>query len=181
MRREIPAVRILPMSDKAPGFVNRDIANVQRTLFLQDLPTNGGRFRYPRAGLNALAGTIVLFQYRAHVIASAVFVRDERFDRPRRGYAGALHFEVASIRTFDPVDAKSMRAIWPAFRTFGHVKQFLNPGRYAIFKRRLKRVQAPTHPSPPPPRRGKAPRAKRPEPRPRDLSPPPSTLTNSDN
>jgi hypothetical protein len=143
MRREIPAVRILPMSDKTPGFVGRDIADVQRSTFLRDLQVNGGRFRYPRAGLNARAGTVVLFQYRARVIASALFIRDERFDHRRRGYAGMLHFDVASIRTFDPVDANAMRAVWPAFRAFGHVKQFLNPGRYAMFKRRLKRVQAP--------------------------------------
>src|SRR5256885_9840552 len=142
MRREIPAVRILPMSDKTPGFVGRDIADVQRRTFLRDLPMNGGRVRYPRAGLNAPIGTIVLFQYRARVIASALFIRDERFEHLRRGYAGTLHFDVASIRTFDPVDANAMRAVWPAFRAFGHVKQFLNPGRYAMFKRRLKRVQA---------------------------------------
>src|SRR2546421_9646378 len=61
MRREIPAVRILPMSDKTPGFVGRDIADVQRRTFLRDLSMNGGRFRYPRAGLNAPAGGGVLF------------------------------------------------------------------------------------------------------------------------
>ena len=131
------------MSDKTPGFVGRDIADVQRRTFLRDLQVNGGRFRYPKAGLNARAGTIVLFQYRARVIASALFIRDERFDHPRRGYAGTLHFDIASIRTFDPVDANAMRAVWPAFRYYGHVKQFLNPGRYPMFKRRLKRVQAP--------------------------------------
>jgi hypothetical protein len=125
------------MSDKAPGFIGRDIADVQRTLFLRELTANGGRFRYPRAGLNARAGTVVLFQYRARVIASAVFIRDERFERPRRGYAGVLRFEVSSIMTFDPVDAEAMRAAWPAFRAFGHVKQFLNPARYPMFKRRL--------------------------------------------
>jgi hypothetical protein len=152
MPPEIHAIRILPMSDKAPGFVNRDIADVQRRTFLRDLPANGGRFRYPRAGLNARPGTIVLFQYRAHVIASAVFLRDERFERPRRGYAGELRFDIASIKTFDPIDAQAMRTIWPAFRAFGHVKQFLNPTRHAIFKRRLKRIQKPTiHQSPDPP------------------------------
>jgi hypothetical protein len=136
--RSIPAVRILPMSDKARGFVGRSIADVQRGLFERDLRANGGRFRYPRAGLVAPAGTVVLFQYRARVIASAVFVRDERFERPVRGYAGVLHFEVESIRTFEAVDAKTMRKAWPAFRAFGHVKQALHPGRYAAFVRRLR-------------------------------------------
>jgi len=138
--RSIPAVRILPMSDKARGFVGRSIADVQRGLFERDLPANGGRFSYPRAGLVAPVGTIVLFQYQARVIASAVFVRDERFERSVRGYAGVLHFEVGSIRTFEPVDAQTMRKVWPAFRAFGHVKQALHPGRYAALRRRLKRV-----------------------------------------
>jgi hypothetical protein len=140
---QIPAVRILPMSDKAPGFVGRSIADVQRGLFERELRTNGGRFRYPRAGLVAPAGTLVLFQYRARVIASAVFVRDERFEKPRRGSAGVLHFEVGSIRTFEPVDAETMRKVWPAFRAFGHVKQALHPGRYAALRRRLKTVGKP--------------------------------------
>jgi len=89
---------------------------------------NGGRFRYPRAGLVAPAGTIVLFQYRARVIASAVFVRDERFERRGAALAGELHLEMASIRTFEPVDAATMRKAWPAFSGVRHVKQALHPG-----------------------------------------------------
>jgi hypothetical protein len=135
MRREIPAVRILPMSDKIRGFVGRSIEDVQRGLFMRDLPANGGRFRYPRVGLKARAGTVVLFQYRARIIASAVFVRDEKFER-RVG--GTLHFEPASFRIFEPVDVEAMRKVWPAFRAFGHVRQFLNPTLYGKFKRRLK-------------------------------------------
>ena len=142
-QREIPAVRILPMSDRAPSFVGRSIESVQAGCFLCDLPRVGGRYRYPSAGLNAPAGTVVLFQYRVRVIASGVFVRDERYERPRGGYAGALHFEPGSFRTFEPVDAEAMRAAWPAFRGFGHVKQHLNPARYPAFVRRLKRVARP--------------------------------------
>jgi hypothetical protein len=143
MRRDIPSVRILPMSDKADGFVGRSIEHVQRGLFLRDLPTCGGRYRYPSSGLNAEPGTVVLFQYRVHVIASGVFLRDEKFDRPINGYGGALHFDVTTLRTFDPFDAEAMRKVWPGFRAFGHVKQYLNPARYSMFKRRLKRVASP--------------------------------------
>src|SRR5258708_2527805 len=127
MRHEIPAVRILPMSDRQRAFRGRSIEDVQEGCFLRDLPTNGGLYRYPSAGLNARAGTGVLFQYRARVIASAVLLRDEKFERPVGGYGGALHFDTASFRTFEPVDADAMRKAWPGFRGFGHVKQFLNP------------------------------------------------------
>jgi hypothetical protein len=135
-----PAVRILPMSDKLEGFRGRGIEDVQRRCFLRDLPKRKGRFRYPAVGLNAAAGTVVLFQYQARVIASAVFLRDEKFEKPKRGCAGELVFDPASFRTFDPVDGDAMRKTWPAFRRFGHVRQFLNPTGYPAFKRRLKNV-----------------------------------------
>jgi hypothetical protein len=143
MGRDIPSVRILPMSDKLKGFRNLSIEDVQRRLFLRDLPACGGRFRYARAGLNAPAGTIVLFQFQARIIASAVFVRDEKFPRPHDGCAGAMHFDPISIRTFDPLDVETMRKAWPSIRAFGHVKQRLNPARYLLLKRRMRNVVSP--------------------------------------
>ncbi len=143
MSRQVPAVRIWPMSDKLEGFRGRNIEDVQAKTFLRGLPKCGGRYRYPKVGLNAEPGTVVLFQYRARIIASAVFLRDEKLPRARDGSAGTLYFDVASIRTFDPLDVEAMRKVWPSFRAFGHVKQFLNPLRYSQFDRRLKNVAAP--------------------------------------
>jgi hypothetical protein len=143
MPPEIPAIRILPMSDKIDGFRGRSIEDVQRWCFLKYLPAHDGRFSYLSSGLDAAPGTVVLFQYRARIIASAVFLRDDKYDRPKRGHAGALYFDVKSFRTFEPIDAEKMRKIWPAFRAFGHVKQFLNPTLYPLFKRRLKHVTSP--------------------------------------
>jgi hypothetical protein len=131
------------MSDRAEGFRGRSVEDVQARCFLRDLPARRGRFRYPSAGLNADPGTVVLFQYRARIIASAVFLRDEKFERPVRGCSGALYFDVASFRTFDPLDVQAMRRIWPAFRGFGHVKQHLNPTRYPMFRRRLTHLASP--------------------------------------
>jgi len=146
MAQDIPGVRIFPMSDRAPGFVGKGIERVRRDVFLRDLPRNGGRFRYRASGLDARSGTVVLFQYQARVIATAVFLRDEKAERrgdAKKGvYGGALYFDVASIRTFEPVDAAGMRKAWPGFRGFGHVKQFLNPAGYPAFRRRLKGVTA---------------------------------------
>ena len=143
MHRNIPSVRILPMSDKADGFRGRGIAEVQAKIFLRELPRQKGRYRYPSAGLNAEPGTVVLFQYQARIIASAVFLRDEKFAKPIAGYGGAIYFDVKSFRTFDPLDAGAMRKVWPAFRAFGHVKQSLNPTLYPQFKRNLKNVASP--------------------------------------
>jgi hypothetical protein len=131
------------MSDQIEGFRGRSIEDVQRNTFLRDLATNGGRFRYRASGLNAPAGTIVLFQFRARVIASATFVRDEKLERPTRGITGILHFEPQSIRTFEQINADVMRQLWPGFRSFGHVKQRLNPACYGAFKRRRKGILTP--------------------------------------
>lgn len=135
------SVRIWPMSDKLEGFGDRSIEDVQARLFRRDLVRCGGRFSYPRMGLAAPAGTVVLFQFKARIIASALFLRDEKFPHPRRGCAGQMHFDPASIRTFDPVAAETLRKTWPAFRAFGHVKQRLNPARYPMLCRRLRNIR----------------------------------------
>jgi hypothetical protein len=85
----------------------------------------------------------VLFQYDARIIASAVFKEHERFEQPEHGYWGALWFDPESIRTFRPVDRDELRAVWPEFRNFGHVKQHLNPKHYPAFEKRLADVEAP--------------------------------------
>jgi len=118
---------------------------VQMGFFLEELPSppKNGRYRYPTAGLNAEAGTIVLFQYEGAIIASAILSHSERFEQPENGYRGALWFDVHSIRTFAPVGRNALRKIWPEFRNFGHVKQFLNPAKYPAFEKQLVDVMAP--------------------------------------
>ena len=132
------------MSDRIEGFRGRSIQDVQQKVFLRSLPRMKGRYRYRATGLNAPAGTVVLFQFRGRVVASAVFVRDEKFERAKGPHAGEIYFAPDSFRVFDPVDADTMRKAWPWFRRFGHVKQALNPAGYAAFRRRLKNVRAPS-------------------------------------
>jgi hypothetical protein len=131
------------MSDKTEGFRGRSIEEVQSGIFLRELPLRKGRYRYPRSGLSAEPGTLVLFQYRARGIASAVFLRDEKFDPPKNSHAGELHFDPTSFRTFEPLDVEAMQKLWPRFRAFGHIKQFLNPTLYPQFKKRLKHLALP--------------------------------------
>jgi hypothetical protein len=143
-KREIPAIRIFPMSDKIAGFRGRSIEDVQKRVFLRDLPACDGRYRYPSAGLNAPVGTLVLFQFQARIIASGVFLHDEKFLRKVRGCAGELRFDPKAFCVFEPLDVEAMRKVWPSFRAFGHVKQYLNPAMYSKFRRRLKGVATST-------------------------------------
>jgi hypothetical protein len=139
-----PSVRILPMSSKVPGFHNRTIEEVQQIYFLNKLPKNKGRFSYPSTGLKAPPGTIVLFQFQAHIIATAIFERDEKFPRPKNTHAGILHFDPRSFQTFDPLDINAMRKAWPRFHAFGHAKQKLNPECYPELCRLLQNARIPS-------------------------------------
>jgi len=141
--RDLPAVRIWPMSDRIAGFVGLSHEEVQLIYFLDKLPKKGGKFPYRASGLNSPAGTVVLFQFKGRVIASGVFARDEKFEKPKNGHGGVMHFETDSFRVFEPVDVEGMRKAWPRFRGFGHVKQVLNPAMYPSFRRRLKNVRIP--------------------------------------
>src|SRR5262245_36270951 len=108
MRKTPPAVRILPMDSKEePGFVGRTAEEIQHHFFLTELVRPGrppGRYCYHKLGLRAEPGTVVLFQYGGKIIASAVLLSVEQFDAPEPGgHAGAFHFDVQSIKVFDPV------------------------------------------------------------------------------
>jgi hypothetical protein len=147
--KKIPAVRILPMSPNQKSFRGRSLEDVQQEFFLKELPSppKNGRFRYPTSGLSAERGTMVLFQYEGRIIASAILDRKERFERPQHGYKGALWFDPKSIRTFQPVGPDEVRAIWPEFRRFGHVKQYLDPANYPAFEKQLIGVATPAESS----------------------------------
>ena len=145
MSKTIPAVRILPMSPQEKTFRGRSVEDVQQGFFLKELPSprRNGRYRYPTSGLCAKPGTVVLFQYEGRIIASAIFERNERFERLEDGYKGAPWFDPDSIRTFQPIGPAEIRAIWPAFRNFGQAKQSLNPRNYHAFEKTLIGVETP--------------------------------------
>jgi hypothetical protein len=129
-----------------PLFAGRSAEDVQGDFFLRLLPgaPRHGRYLIRTYGLNAAAGTVVLFQYDNRVIATAVFDRRERFDPPQGDYHGALYFDPASIRVFEPVGAEVLREVWPGeFTGFSRIKQSLSPAKYPAFERRLVDVELP--------------------------------------
>ena len=140
-----PAVRILPMDSKEePGFVGCSIEDVQQQYFLRELVRPGrppGKYHYRKAGLRAEPGTVILFQYSGHLIASAVLTAVERFIKTEYGYGGALYFDPASIKVFDPVDAAALAKIWPQVTRLGQAKWSLDPTRYAAFAKKLTGVE----------------------------------------
>lgn len=143
-----PAVRILPMDSKAePGFVGCTAEQIQQQFFLRELPRPdrpAGRYSYHKLGLRAEPGTIVLFQFAGKIVASAVFMRRERFDVRQRGsYEGALYFDVNSIKIFDPVGLEAIVKIWPHVKRLGRAKWSLDPKRYPAFEQKLTGAESP--------------------------------------
>jgi len=118
---------------------------LQESFFLTDLPSRPeGYYRHYKYGLDTPEGTVVLFQYRKEIVASAIFAGSKRLEKPdENGYSGSLYFDTASIRVFDPIDSSAIVNIWPKFPGFSHVKHSLDPKRYAEFEALLKNVEAP--------------------------------------
>jgi hypothetical protein len=139
-----PSIRTLPMSTEE--FSEWSVEDIQQKFFLEDLPfrSDGGYLHY-RYGLKTPSGSVVLFQYRNVLVASAIFRDASRFAEPdENGYEGMLYFQPTSIRVFVPIDSNVVSRIWPAFRRFSHVKQSLDPNGYLAFERELRNVRIPT-------------------------------------
>ena len=138
-----PAVRILPMS--TDEFENCSIEELLQNFFLKRLTRRpDGSYWYYKTGLKTPNGSVVLFQYRNFLVASAIFQDSERFDEPdEEGYEGKLFFDTKSIRVFAPVRSDAIRQIWPEFGGFSHVKWSLDPKGYSVFVSNLKHTAAP--------------------------------------
>jgi len=149
MTDEIPAIRILPMSEdefrepvsKRP----KTHEEVQSEFFLKELPAReGGRYYFRKSGLKAEQGTVVLFQYDNKIIAKAVFVRQEKFETAEGPYEGAIYFDIDSIRVFDPVGPDLLHVVWPEeFKGFSNVKSQLTPESFPEFEEQLENTRSP--------------------------------------
>jgi len=118
---------------------------VQQTFFLKELSSRpNGYYRYRKTSLKAPMGSVVLFQYDGYIIASAILMGVETFQREEAGgYRGAMHFDVKSIKVFDPVSSSTIARIWPEFKAFGRAKQSLSPDCYPTFVQKLSDVEIP--------------------------------------
>ena len=140
-----PEVRILPMdSTKEFPYPAWTINKLQCRFFRRDLADNGV-YMYQLKGMKAGPASIVLFQFRSAIVASAVLDDTEPYDDPylhENGlcYYGEFRFRISTISVFNPVDSDTMQTIWGRptngynrFKTFSQAKQSLDPQRYPQF------------------------------------------------
>ncbi|MCQ6281610.1 hypothetical protein [Bacillus sp. EB600] len=126
---EVPAIRLLPMSENDPEFTGKSIDEVQEW-FINELPYRKYNFKN---GMNAASGTLVLFQYKGHVIASAILEEKIMYDEDNEGsYRGAYYFTPTSIAVFTPITTEEMGIIWIQFKGFNQSLQKLDVNQYEL-------------------------------------------------
>ncbi|MEK5174571.1 hypothetical protein NST63_15370 [Heyndrickxia sp. FSL W8-0496] len=130
----IPAIRLLPMSETDPEFTGKSIEFLQEW-FVNVLPNRKYNFK---KGMNTDSGTLVLFQYQAHVIASAILEKKIRYDEEKKGgYKGAYSFIPESIAVFTPITSEEIKVIWGQFKGFNQSLQELDVNMYELLSKLL--------------------------------------------
>lgn len=121
-------MQILPMSKiEFP-----DMAAV-RAFFLTTLPgEQDGRYQYRTSGMSAAPGTMILFQFDSHIVASATLVGTTKYDTQDGPYHGEFQFE--DIRVFDPLKLEDIQKVWPEVQELKNAKRKLDD-RLAEFDR----------------------------------------------
>jgi len=122
-----PAIRLLPMSGSDPTFIDKSIEDLQEWIKTKLLD---GTYLY-KTRMETSRGTLVLFQFNNHVIASAVLKEIKIFEkRTVEGYTGEYKFVSSSIRVFNPITSEEIRRIWNDFKHFSQSMQKLDINQY---------------------------------------------------
>lgn len=139
-----PSIRILPMSAELE-FPSTTIKQLQDDFFLRKLPFSHpyGEYYFRNSGIDAPSGSVVLFQFENHLVASAVLISSTKFEAPLGEYSGSLSLLPPSIKVFSPINVLKMKSIWTSFQSFSQVKQSLPPEQYPEFVKSLVDVRTP--------------------------------------
>lgn len=130
----IPAIRLLPMSADDPEFGEKTIEDVQEW-FTNELPYRVYNFK---RGMGTPPGTLVLFQYKGRVIASAILEEKILYkERTERGYSGAYNFVPSSIAIFTPIKPNELKSVWDKFKGFNQSSQNLDINQFNSFSNLL--------------------------------------------
>lgn len=118
-------IRIIPMSEEE--FENRTIAQIQQDYFVNDLPNRPQcKYNYRASGLSSSDGSLVLFQYKNRIVASAIFKESVKYKEPLEGiYKGYLSFYKDTIQILKPISAEELKDLDNNFEKFSNVKQYL--------------------------------------------------------
>ncbi|WP_410496622.1 HNH endonuclease [Cellulosilyticum sp. ST5] len=122
----IEEIRILPMSQEEFDYI--DIEGLQDTYFMGDLINHqDGTYHYRKVGIKAEKNVLFLFQYKNHIVASAVLYDTEKYDTPIDGeYYGAWKFDKDTIQVFKPITLSEIQAIDDSVQGFSQAKKIID-------------------------------------------------------
>ena len=117
-------IRILPMSTNE--FNDESIEWLQGW-FIEELKNvRKGLYKYRISGLNTATGSLILFQYKNKIVASAIFLNSERYNKDcvelKNGYNGLFEFDPDTITVFQPISNNEFNQICGNEVKFNHVK-----------------------------------------------------------
>lgn len=120
---EYTEIRILPMSSDYE-FPNKNYLQVQKEFFIEDLKNRPKvNYKFRNKYMVASNGTLVLFQFRGQIIASAILEGYNLFDSSEGVYNGEYYFDRDSIKIFTPITSGELSEIVPEFKRFSQVQQ----------------------------------------------------------
>ena len=130
----IPAIRLLPMSQDDVEIGGKSIKDMQ-VWIEEKFPYRFYRFRNE---VNTPTGTLMLFQYKGHVIASAVLENKNRYEGVFQDeYKGFYSFFSSSIAIFTPIKLEELQTVWGDIRSFNQSPQKLAVEHYPLFEELL--------------------------------------------
>lgn len=131
---DLPSIRLLPISEEDPEFIGRSIEEVQEW-FANSLIDKHYNFK---KGMDADLETLVLFQYRGQIIATAIIESKTYYrDINDCGYRGFYRFVPESIAIFSPITIKELKNVWPHFKGFNQSLQKLAFEQHKLFQNLL--------------------------------------------
>lgn len=120
----IAAIRILP-SDKKTFKTEPDF----RYFIEKTMVSRGGVYYFPNQMMKCEPNTMVLFQYNGMIRAVGMLISAQKkrvFDERGIDYAGCYRFDVKALKYLtSPIDADTMKLIYPEFTTFNQSKQII--------------------------------------------------------
>lgn len=126
LSESVPAIRLLPMSESDPEFTEYSIGDMQEW-FINELPYRV--YNYKTEMITPL-GTLVLFQYKNSVVASAYLVDKVIYEgKIDGGYKGAFVFDPSTIAVFKPINKEEMKGIWSDFKNFSQSMKKLDASK----------------------------------------------------
>ena len=138
------SIRILPMSKNE--FQNRSHNEVQQDFFLKQLPArehnnNKGLYCFKKFAFAKDTpldnNTLILFQYKARIIATAELKNIVYLNKAQGDYTGYFILNRSSICIFNPIDSSTLSNIFNQSIKFCQARHKLDVSKYNKFNSSL--------------------------------------------